>query len=166
MSFILEDSSTGKWLLGVNVLGQLTTTSTSGLSTTIFLNFEGIQTWQLGVTTQGLLTTTAVPLVQAPAFIILSDPFDNNWEVSVNSQGELQDQPVGIIIWVPNGFGAGTDNTIVGGQGGYMAYPQPAVPGGPTPEDDGQFGPLEFVYNSATATAAGNYFVISNPGRN
>ena len=70
------------------------------------------------------------------------------------------------MTWVPNGFGAGTDNRAAGGQGGFMAIPQPPSPVGVGPEANGQFESLVFTYNSATTTAAGNYFIIFNPGRN
>lgn len=70
------------------------------------------------------------------------------------------------MAWVPNGGGAGTDNRVVGGQGGFMAYPQPPNPVGVGPEANGQFEALNFTYDSSTATAAGNIFRIENPGRN
>lgn len=70
-------------------------------------------------------------------------------------------------MWQSNGFGAGTDNQIVGGGGGYMAYPQPQVPAnGVGPEADGQFGSLTFTYDSSTSAGKGNQFSIQNPGRN
>ena len=66
--------------------------------------------------------------------------------------------------WVPNGFGSGEDNSVVGGGGGYMAYPQP-----PTglnaafnpPEDNVQEGALEFTSPASMLC----HFTISNPGR-
>lgn len=70
------------------------------------------------------------------------------------------------MTWVPNGFGAGTDNSAAGGGGGYTAIPQPANPAsGVGPEQNGQFEALVFTYNSSTATALGNIFTINNPGR-
>ena len=68
--------------------------------------------------------------------------------------------------YVPNGFGAGTDNRVDGGAGGFMAIPQPPNPVGVGPEANGQFGALEFTYDSSTPAGAGNIFSISNPGRN
>ena len=66
--------------------------------------------------------------------------------------------------WTTNGFGAGTDNSVVGGGGGFMSYPQP--PTGPNaafnpPENDLQAGSLNFT-SPATMLV---HFVISNPGR-
>lgn len=68
------------------------------------------------------------------------------------------------MAWVQNGYGAGTDNSVVGGAGGFMAYPQPPLPTGQytTPETNGQFGSLNFTYDNNM----GNRFVIVNPGRN
>lgn len=72
--------------------------------------------------------------------------------------------------FVPNGLGAGTDNSAVGGAGGYTAYPEPPTPGGfaeasqppiTFPEKNGQFGPGSLTYLSI----GGNYFVMTNPGR-
>ncbi len=68
------------------------------------------------------------------------------------------------MTWRPNGFGADTDNSVVGGGGGYMAYPQP--PSGPNPvlnppENNGQFGQLSFTFNDFKGT----FFQINNPGR-
>lgn len=70
------------------------------------------------------------------------------------------------LPFVPNGYGAGTDNTAVGGLGGFMAYPQPPSPVGKGPEANGQFQALNFTYSSAATPSQGNYFVILNPGRN
>lgn len=72
--------------------------------------------------------------------------------------------------WMPNGWGAGTDNSIVGAGGGFVAYPQPPTPGGFSsaaqppntfPEKNGQFGPVSITVNNTIGT----FFVISNPGR-
>lgn len=71
-----------------------------------------------------------------------------------------------MTTWVQNGFGAGTDNRIVGGGGGFLAYPQPPNPVGVGPEANGQFGPINFTYSSSATPILGNYFTILNPGRN
>jgi hypothetical protein len=66
--------------------------------------------------------------------------------------------------WVPNGYGAGADNSVVGGGGGYMAYPQP--PSGENasfnpPENNVQEAAIEFTSTAAMLV----HFIISNPGR-
>lgn len=68
------------------------------------------------------------------------------------------------MAWVPNGAGAGSNNSSVGGGGGFMAYPQP--PTGPEaafqpPEDNGQFGGITITFNNTIGT----FFTIVNPGR-
>jgi hypothetical protein len=71
------------------------------------------------------------------------------------------------MTWQTNGWGAGTDNSVVGGLGGFMAYPQPPANGiFTTPEQNELCGPLTFSYNSSTPSGQGNIFVISNPGSN
>lgn len=72
------------------------------------------------------------------------------------------------MAWQPNGGGCGTDNSVVGGGGGYMAYPQPPAPGGQFTNNaprsgswNGQFGPVTYTFPAGT----GIYFSISNPGR-
>lgn len=70
-----------------------------------------------------------------------------------------------MTTWYPNGLGAGTDNDIVGGGGGFMSYPQP--PTGPKAglvpaENNGQFGAFNAnLYNYNVCV----YQVINNPGR-
>lgn len=75
------------------------------------------------------------------------------------------------MSWVPNGFGAGTDNAVAGGGGGFESIPQPvtgtppfnsfAPYQSPLPEWQGQFGSESFTY----IAAGGNSFRINNPGR-
>lgn len=165
----LQDSNSQIWVVGVSTSGLLTTTLSSGITQNEFLSVGNLS-FQLGVTTGGLLTTTSVPFSASyPTILLFFDTSDVSWEVSVLSSGLLQTtlgSPV--FPWVQNGFGAGTDNSIVGGAGGYMAYPQPPspVPSFAIPEAVGQFGSLNFSYNSGTSSGAGNVFSISNPGRN
>lgn len=73
-------------------------------------------------------------------------------------------------VWSQNGLGCETDNSVVGGDGGYTSYPQPPSPGGfaeanqppiTLPEKTGQFGPSSLTYLSV----GGNFFVMTNPGR-
>jgi hypothetical protein len=73
--------------------------------------------------------------------------------------------------WSQNGFGAGTDNSVAGGAGGFEAIPQPVTGTppfnpfapylAPIPEWQGQFGSESFTYLSE----GGNFFTINNPGR-
>ena len=77
------------------------------------------------------------------------------------------------MTWVPNGLGAGVDNSVAGGGGGFMSLPQPPSPGGvfnPTgkggSQDNGNswnggFGPTNVRFNNTIGTD----FSISNPGR-
>jgi hypothetical protein len=69
------------------------------------------------------------------------------------------------MAWVTNGGGAGTDNRVVGGLGGFMSYPQPPNPAGVGPEANGQFGALNFTYSSGVTPSQGNFFILVNPGR-
>lgn len=167
MSVLLKDSLGNIWSVGATSGGNLTTTPASGspIPPKLFLRNSGF-IYQVTIDTVGILHTTPALLTDTPqyAFIDLaSSPVD--WGLSVNSSGLLQTSHNGMTgAWQPNGAGAGTDNAIVGGGGGFMAYPQP--PTGPRAgvvpvENDGQFGPIDItVWNGI-----GNYFVIANPGR-
>lgn len=164
MAILLQDSSSGIWSLGVTTGGLLTTTSVSGLPRTLFINVAGLQSWQIGVTTGGLLTSTLVTFApNRVQFIVLKDSSEQNWTLSVLQGGLLQTEFGGNLPWVPNGTGAGTDNSEVGGDGGYMAYPQPLQSGVTSinPEQNGQCAPLTFTFDTNDIE-----FVISNPGRN
>jgi hypothetical protein len=78
-----------------------------------------------------------------------------------------------MTAWVPNGAGSGRDNSIVGGGGSFMAYPQPPSPSGLfNPPGKGgsqdlgnswnlQAGPV----NAVISDGVNQYCVISNPGR-
>ena len=171
MNVFLEDSSGVVWLLAVTTGGLLTTTATVvGAAQPFYLSDSSGNTWLIGVTTGGLLTTTQEGPPGQPLFVTLQTiPYQAIFNLSVLTSGLLQTVPagpVGVAVWEPNGFAAGTDNSVVGGGGGFLAYPQPPFPVGVGPEANGQFGPLYFTYDSSTATAKGNMFTISNPGRN
>lgn len=66
------------------------------------------------------------------------------------------------MAWQNNGYAAGTDNSVAGGQGGFVAYAQPPVPTNVivVPESWGQYGPLNFTYTSGGLVN----FIINNPG--
>lgn len=155
MAIRLEDSSTAIWLLGITTAGLLTTTVSTGVPQTLFLNNGGLS-WQIGVNTGGLLTSTNVTSGNYPASVTLEDISGGLWALSVTFAGLLQTGPGMALPWVQNGFGAGTDNSIVGGGGGFLAYPQPIVID----------GPINFQYNSSTPQGQGNIFSVFNPGRN
>lgn len=166
MAVLLQDTSGGTWAVTANTDGTLVTTMSSGLYSTVRLNDENGQTWRLGVTVAGLLVTTATSYFPAPRFVNILDSLEQIWVVSVSTDGFLQDilgLPDGVLSWIPNGFGAATDNSFVGGGGGYMAYPQPLQSGvvSINPEQNGQCAPLNFTFDTEDIL-----FEIVNPGRN
>jgi hypothetical protein len=57
---LLQDSSSGIWLLGVTDGGVPDLTPSSGIPQTLFLNDSVGNSWQVGVTTLGALTATPV----------------------------------------------------------------------------------------------------------
>lgn len=158
MSLILQDSNLQIWDVSATTGGQTTTTPSVGVPQVLYLVDRNNAVWLLGISTLGLLTTTVALATSHPQFTAVN--LTASWSLQVNTQGLLQTFPA----WVPNGGGAGTDNRVVGGGGGYMAYPQP--PTGPRaalypPDKNGQFGPLAITVNNGT----GVWFQISNPGR-
>lgn len=163
MAILLEDSDSVTWVLGVGTDGLLTTTAAPGIARALFIN-RGGQSWMVGVEPSGLLTTTSVTFSPYRIqFLILTDALDQNWTLSITDDGLLQTSFGGDIFWQPNGYGAGTDNSVVGGAGGYMAYPQPPPSGEfTTPETDALCGPLFITFNNNQ----GNAFSIQNPGSN
>jgi hypothetical protein len=170
MSQFLQDSGGGVWLLGVTTQGNLTTTLATGFVTPLVLNSAGGQSFQIGVTTIGLLTSTAVPFSLNPKSIVLTDSSNDTWFLSVNVIGQLQTTQ--LAAWQPNGFGADIDNSIVGGAGGYMAYPQPPQPDGFNPPLGGGYdkgnswnGQFQAVQAQVYNYAVDVFFKISNPGR-
>lgn len=70
-----------------------------------------------------------------------------------------------LVVWSPNGAGAGTDNKTAGGGGGFWAVPQPpqgTLSGYVPVENYGQFQALTYTPNF---NAIGVSFTISCPGR-
>lgn len=97
MSFILQDSSTALWTVGVTDTGLLTTApATTGTVATVILRDSSTSTnWQLGITTGGLLTTTSTATAGINFQLILS-PNSISYELLVapGSSGQLQTQPL------------------------------------------------------------------------
>lgn len=100
--------------------------------------------------------------------LVTTGTYNSAWQAQSTGTEEWQTVLVGYpyVLWKPNGLGAGADNSVAGGNGGFMAIPQPptgikaeTVP--LEPENFGQFGCLEFT---STAVML-NTFKISNPGR-
>lgn len=163
MTIFLDDGTSVTWRLGVNTGGLLTTTVSSGVPTTLFLS-NGSQNYEVGVTPTGNITTTLVGSSSFSNSFILIDSIGNSWALTVLAGGFLQTTFAAEHAWVQNGFGAGTDNSVIGGLGGFMAYPQPPTPVNSfsTPEAVGQFGPLNITVDNTTVDVT---FVIQNPGR-
>jgi hypothetical protein len=162
MNIVLADGTGTNWAMGVtSALKIHMEPSAAPVSNLALLDTTGI-IWQLGVTPIGRLTAT-------PTLSPLSTPVSSavvgasGYTIRISTLGTFSLLP---NPWQPNGWGAGTDNSIVGGLGGFMAYPQPPFPVGVGPEANGQFGPLVFTYNSSTPQGQGNIFSINNPGRN
>lgn len=183
MAIILQSANTDLWTLGLDIYGRLTTTPfpsalpAQGL-TILHLTDSSGQTWLVGVETSfpDRLTTNPISFDSvAPIFILLPIPFGSGGNVgmvTVRTDGRLQTQVGGVTTWIQNGLGAGADNSIAGGGGGFMALPQPPSPSGAfNPPNtggsfdlgnswNGRFGPA-----SQTLTSGGTWSVISNPGR-
>jgi hypothetical protein len=167
MNIVLQDSSGQNWLVGVDSTGRATTkavTSGAGTPVTLLLQDANSVVWQISVDTRGRLVSTATILAPSPSYLS-AEIDDSKWNLIITTGGQVQTFSP-FSGWVPNGGGAGTDNSVVGGLGGFMAYPQPPNPVGIGPEADGQFGALAFVYDSSTPQGKGNQFVLFNPGRN
>lgn len=167
--------------LGVDVQGRLTTTPYPKPPSSITIPFfiltdSSGQTWQIDVNSTGQLTTTQVAYNSAaPTFLLLPIPINSGGNVAmltVSTSGILQTQVGGVTTWVQNGMGAGTDNSIAGGGGGFMALPQPPSPSGAfnPPNTGGSFDlgnswNGRFGSTSQTLTSGGTWSVINNPGR-
>lgn len=179
MATILQSADGSKWLLGIDMSGRLITTAVgSGTVTVLHLTDTSGQTWLVRVESSApdRLTTDPISFDSvAPTFLLLPIPLGsggNVGEVTVGTDGRLQTQIGGVTVWVQNGLGAGTDNSVAGGGGGFMALPQPPSPSGAfNPPNtggsfdlgnswNGRFGPA-----SQTLTSGGTWSVISNPGR-
>lgn len=169
MSILIQDSIGNTWSITASSIGALTSTLSNGASepAVLFLRDTSNQVWQVGINTLGELTTTPGSPLDTPQFTTISLGSTPNWNMFVNVFGMLQTGRGGAFgAWQSNGFGAGTDNSVAGGGGGFMAIPQP--PTGPKatavplrPENYGQFGPTEINFNNGIGT----YFTIDNPGR-
>ncbi len=86
-SILLQDSSSGIWLIGVTDAGLLTCTPSSGTPVTVFLNDTNGNSWQLGITTGGILTTTPVPNSSYPASITLTSLYGIPYRLLVTPSG-------------------------------------------------------------------------------
>lgn len=168
MSILIQDSIGNTWSISANSLGNITTVPSSGTALPVlFLRDTSNQVWQVGINSLGELTTTPGSPLDTPQFTTISLGSTPNWNMFINVFGMLQTGRGGAFgAWQPNGFGAGTDNSVAGGGGGFMAIPQP--PTGPkattvplVPENYGQFGATQIAYNNGIGT----YFSVSNPGR-
>jgi hypothetical protein len=167
MSIAIRDTSGNIWAITATSNGQLSTSLASGSPQPIvlFLKDQSSHIWQVGVNTLGELTTVPGVLSDTPQFTAISLGSTPNYNLFINTLGMLQTGKGGVSgAWVPNGFGAGADNSVVGGGGGFMAYPQPPMGLNAAfnpPENNGQFGPLsQTVWNGT-----GNWFQLFNPGR-
>lgn len=166
MALLLQDSSTNIWSVTSNAVGNLVTSTSSGTAPQfLFLVDSSGQVWQLSVTTGGLLQTTPGVSSDTPQYAFYDLGGSPNYALYINVLGLLQTKTgQGTGGWVPNGYGAGADNSVVGGGGGFMAYPQP--PTGPRaafnpPEQNLQAGVLNFTFSNGT----GVWFQATNPGR-
>lgn len=149
----------------VNSVGQVSMNLGGAPHISLFLKDANNQAYQINVTTLGTLTATQTSSSSGIASVRIGN---SNYGLAISTTGNLEVvYPfIGPSMWVPNGFGAGTDNSVVGGAGGFMAIPQPPNPIGVGPEANGQYEALVFNYNSGTSQGAGNVFSINNPGRN
>lgn len=163
---VLQDTNGILWYLGVDSVGRIKVTSVVGATSTLISinDSNNSTTWQLTISTTGRLITTSATLNPVyTTFVPLLDPNAVFYALTDTTLGILQTHATD-SVWVPNGFGAGRDNSVIGALGGFMAYPQP--PEGTDasfspPEDYGQFEAFTF-----TATAAMlNWFTMQNPGR-
>ena len=170
MALLLQDSSGNIWSTTATAGGILVTTPSSGspVPSILFLSDTSGQVWQVNVTTGGLLQQIPGSIFDTPIYQFFDlETTPTNWALYVNTLGILQTKTgFGTGGWVQNGYGAGTDNRVVGGGGGFMAYPQPAT--GPranqvplVPENFGGFG----ATNEVSWNGIGNWFQITNPGR-
>lgn len=164
---ILQDSANIRWKVTATSAGLLVTTvTTQSPVETVYLNYGTTSSWQVLVvqnpanSSEWVLDTTQVTFSRTyPNLLPLYTPANNIFYLVVLSNGRLQTTPG----WMPNGLGAGADNSVAGGLGGYMSLPQPPSPSGgfnvPV-EWYGQFAPV-----SQTYFIGGNFYTLTNPGR-